>query len=81
MDLDKIVNSVYVVESNCDCDSCKKAVKNRIWLKGQFDKYAQEQVEQFIISNGRSEQLCQCEDAPTKHFVKNWCDDCKRHIV
>jgi len=30
---------------------------------------------------GRSEQLCQCEDAPTKHFIKNWCDDCKKHIV
>lgn len=31
--------------------------------------------------SGRSEQLCQCKDAPTKHFIKNWCDDCKKHIV
>lgn len=30
---------------------------------------------------GRSEQLCQCEDAPIKHFINNWCDDCQKHIV
>jgi hypothetical protein len=30
---------------------------------------------------GQSESLCQCDDSPTKHFIKNWCDDCKKHIV
>lgn len=30
---------------------------------------------------GQSEQLCQCEDAPIKHFINNWCDDCQKHIV
>jgi hypothetical protein len=29
----------------------------------------------------RSEQLCQCKDKATKHFIKNWCEDCKKHIV
>ncbi len=40
-------------------------------------------VEQLRIHDvvGQSEQLCQCEDAPIKHFINNWCDDCQKHIV
>ena len=25
--------------------------------------------------------LCDCEDKAVKHFIKNWCEDCKKHIV
>ena len=26
-------------------------------------------------------ELCQCEDSATKHFIKNWCEDCQKNIV
>lgn len=33
------------------------------------------------VSKAEGEQLCKCDDRAAKHFVKNWCDDCKKHIV
>jgi len=43
-----------------------------------MEEYAALRIHDVV---GRSEQLCQCEDAPIKHFIKNWCDDCQKHIV
>lgn len=47
------------------------------------DMLIEELNEQLRLHNvvGQSEQLCQCEDAPIKHFINNWCDDCQKHIV
>lgn len=47
----------------------------------QTIKKAQNQALRIHDVVGRSEQLCQCEDAPIKHFINNWCDDCQKHIV
>ena len=41
-----------------------------------------EELQNFISFNNHvSGELCQCSDRATKHFVENWCDDCKKHIV
>jgi len=54
------------------------------WFINELLKDVIEEIrQQCNIANAveQSEQLCQCDDAPIKHFIKNWCDDCEKRIV
>jgi hypothetical protein len=80
----------YLLNNGCDDlilndRKCTK-VEDRLYSSDMMMEFARSyhdklsKLHQPTVS-GRSEQLCQCKDAPTKHFIKNWCDDCKKHIV
>lgn len=50
-------------------------------LMNNFDKWQEDRQGTIADVVGQSKQLCQCDNAPTKHFIKNWCDDCEMRIV
>lgn len=73
----------YILENHPDPDSLLEIGDKFEQMCRLAEGYAQKQVKKLNIDIvvGQSEQLCQCEDAPTKHFIKNWCNDCKKNIV
>ena len=62
MDLDKIINSIYDIEKDCKCDDCKKAIKNRKWLKRKFKEYYKSKVTVALDDVSKNEAVCNCEN-------------------
>ena len=62
MDLDKIINSIYDIEKDCKCDDCKKAIKNRKWLKRKFKEYYKSKVNVALDDVSKNEAVCNCEN-------------------
>lgn len=64
-----------------DWNNLEECLKDSILTNNvieHMERYAALRIHDVV---GQSEQLCQCEDAPIKHFINNWCDDCQKHIV
>ncbi|NQY44065.1 MAG: hypothetical protein HRT87_12075 [Legionellales bacterium] len=78
MDLDKIINSIYDIEKDCKCDDCKKAIKNRKWLKRKFKEYYKSKV------NVALDDVSKCLH-PYKKVVSGddgmYCTECNKYIT